>query len=214
MWNKVLLIGLFFLLSFHHSKGQAFILGEDTTVVFSAGIEQNYFLSLHGHPFNNILVKANHSILVDNLKFQLFSLQLYYSKQIFNDIFRPGISGRIFGQYSAGITEMYITPEFKLNLLKRLSLLAECNITYDKNKVLFFEKVGLKLCVNKEISTVINYGTPYWNYTSEKVFNFSLIFTNGNLIVKPEFEIPENFEIRYSRLMLSFSYAFKKSEKI
>ena len=166
------------------------------------GVENNNYISITYKPISFIGINFSNSFYTERLSYQRFYAQCYFAlferkSFTFNSAFK------LFGNYETGFLASYISPQLSINF-KMIYFSIELNSTVATTfKIYPKYSLGVNL---KNKFAFVEYGTPFYGYSIEKVTNLGIILKENKILIKAQFQVPNTFDYQHTRFLISFLY--------
>jgi hypothetical protein len=207
IYNKYIATLILLILLNKGTIAQSFLdISSFNTGILSMGLNNNNYFYLSAKPAEKLNIIFNNSIFIEKIYYQHFSLRGFY--KLFNtNSYNGYVSIGDNNDYRNSDNQFYFTLDNEVIFLSTLKIAALLNIVYDK-RIEFYSRLGAFDDLNRTFGIFAEYGSPFYGFKTRNVLNAGCIIKETRVGIKTFVQIPDNFKIKYIRLLIGFNYIF------
>lgn len=177
---------------------------------WGVGIENNFGGFITYKSKDNYFFVLKQSLYNSPLKFQLIEGEVgmkFFARDNFSATSKVAVLSNYEFKQNRGWGELDL--QFKINLLE---------IVYQTNYLFFntgsdqynwYNNIGVLYQAWEKVGFLANWGHTPSFFFDEQAVNFSVVFRDQTLAVKPTLQIPTSGELKHSRILITFIYTNK-----
>lgn len=169
------------------------------------GLEENYFGFVNFHVVDHLSVSVKMSLYTEALAQQLFYTSAQWSRTYKWLYLQPRVA--IGGKFSDGVSFALVSSDFMVFKQDDISLEISPMVIITDNKLRFQVQSGGVVNIYKSsIFYYMKFGPPVYAMYKRNNITAGLMLKDNKIRVMAGFQVPTEFDFKYSRIVTSFIY--------